>query len=377
MSQGNPPEQQEIPPPPPPKDAIAFIRWMLAFWRARRRYHPSSAQETNDGPAARESTLTVAIAISTDLAMLVAKVLAAALSGSTALFAESLHTLSDTANQLLLLNGLRHARTQPDLRHPFGYGAEMFFWSLLAALGIFIVGGALAMWEGVQSLLHPGELRPSLLGFAVLGFGCVLDGTSWLVSYRQLRGEATRRGIPFKSHVRSTTDTAVTAVYYEDSAAIIGNVIALVGLGMHQVTGSPMPDAIAGIAVGVLLAVVGLQLARRNRDLLTNRSASPIVLDRIRGKLAANPEIAGVGKVASIFVGPHQLLVIVEVQPQNDMSGIGLCQLLDHLRGSVVEAIQQSAVVFLMPVVAVEEPPSLTPWDREYWLRLFPDDEQT
>ena len=320
--------------------------------------------------------MTVVIAVSTDVAMLAAKVIAAVLTGSAALFAESLHSLSDTANQLLLLNGLRNARTGPDLRHPFGYGAEIFFWSLLAGLGIFTVGGILAIWEGVQTLIHPGEIRSSLLGIAVLGFGCLLDGTSWLVSVRQLRGEAKQRGVSLKYHIRSTTDTAVTAVYYEDRAAVVGNLIALAGLGIQQSVGSPVSDAIAGIVVGVLLTVVGLQLARRNRDLLTNRSVSPMVLDRIRNLLAGAPEIARVGKVASIFVGPHQLLVIAEVLPLDGITGTRLCQLLDNLRRSIVELTQQSAIVSLMPVVAIEEMPAPTPGDRDYWLRLFPDEDQ-
>jgi cation diffusion facilitator family transporter len=147
---------------------------------------------------------TVAIAIGTDLAMAAAKAVAAALTGSAALFAETLHSLADTGNQLLLLKGLRGSRRRPDISHPFGYGAELFYWSLLAALGIFVVGGVLSIWEGAQRLLHPSEVQMGLVGFAVLGLGFLLDGTSWLASVRQLRREATARGVPFRQHLRST-----------------------------------------------------------------------------------------------------------------------------------------------------------------------------
>jgi hypothetical protein len=118
-----------------------------------------------------------------------------------------------------LLKGLWGTRRRPDVSHPFGYGAELFYWSLLAALSIFVVGGVLSVWEGIQRLLHPGDVQAGLVGFAVLGLGCLLDGTSWLTSVRQLRREATARGVRFRQHLRSTTDTAVTAVYYEDTAA--------------------------------------------------------------------------------------------------------------------------------------------------------------
>jgi cation diffusion facilitator family transporter len=305
-----------------------------------------------------------------------ARAVAAAMTGSAALFAETLHSLADTGNQLLLLTGLRRARRRPDARHPFGYGAELFYWSLLAALGIFVVGGVLSVWEGVQRLLHPSEVQAGVLGFAVLGLGCLLDGTSWLGSVRQLRREAAARGVPFRQHLRSTTDTAVTAVFYEDSAALAGNAIALAGLGARQLTGSAAPDAAAGIVIGVLLAAIGLRLAARNRALLTNRSESPAVLDRIRGLLAADPAVAAVGQVASVYIGPHQLLLTAEIQPLDTISGLRLRQLLAELRERIAQAIPRVAVVSLMPVVAVEPPPEPTPWDRDYWLHRFPDHEQ-
>jgi cation diffusion facilitator family transporter len=366
-----------LPPPPPPSgSAGAWWRWTITTWKAGAGRDRAAIRRHHASGGGSESVGTVAIAIGTDLAMSVAKAVAAALTGSAALYAETLHSLADTGNQLLLLKGLRGTRRQPDVSHPFGYGAELFYWSLLAALSIFAIGGALSIWEGIQRLLHPGEVQAGLLGFAVLGLGFLLDGTSWLTSVRQLRREAAARGVPFRRHLRSTTDTAVTAVFYEDTAALLGNAIALAGLGLHQLLGSPAPDAAAGILIGLLLASIGLRLAARNRALLTNRSESPVVLDRIRDLLAADHEVAAVGKVASIYLGPHQLLVTAEIQPLDAISGLRLRQLLAELRGRVTEAIPRAAQVFLTPAVAVEPPPEPTPWDPDYWLRRFPDHEQ-
>jgi cation diffusion facilitator family transporter len=365
-----------LPPPPPPDNVLALLRWSLAVLRASAGRNRAAVRRHQAGPGGSESLGTVAIAMGADLAMFAAKAAAAALTGSAALFAETLHSLADTGNQLLLLTGLRRARQRPDARHPFGYGAELFYWSLLAALGIFAVGGVLSVWEGVQRLLHPSDVQVGVLGFAVLGLGCLLDGTSWLGSVRQLRREAAARGVPFRQHLRSTTDTAVTAVYYEDSAALLGNAIALAGLGARRLTGSAAPDAAAGIMIGVLLAAIGLRLAARNRALLTNRSESRAVLDRIRGLLAADPGVAAVGQVASIYVGPHQLLLTAEIQPVDTISGLRLRQLLAELRERIAQAIPRVAVVSLMPVVAVDRLPEPTPWDRDYWLRRFPDHEQ-
>jgi cation diffusion facilitator family transporter len=315
------PDLPDLPPPPPSAGALAWLRWTITVLRAGTGRNGAAIRRHYAPRGDTESLGTVAIAIGTDLAMAVAKAVAAALTGSAALFAETLHSLADTGNQLLLLKGLRGTRRRPDASHPFGYGAELFYWSLLAALSIFVVGGVLSIWEGTQRLLHPSEVQLSLLGFAVLGLGCLLDGISWLTSVRQLRREARARGVPLRQHIRSTTDTAVTAVYYEDAAALVGNAIALAGLGMHQLLGSPAPDAVAGIAIGLLL-------------------------------------------------------VTAEIQPLDAISGLRLRQLLAELRGRVTEAIPRAALVFLTPAVAVEQQPEPTPWDADYWLRRFPDHEQ-
>jgi cation diffusion facilitator family transporter len=371
-----PPDLPDLPPPPPSGGALAWLRWTIAVLKASTGPNRATILRHFAPAGGTESLGTVAIAISTDLAMSVAKAVAAALTGSAALFAETLHSLADTGNQLLLLKGLRGSRRRPDISHPFGYGAELFYWSLLAALGIFIVGGVLSIWEGAQRLLHPSEVQMGLVGFAVLGLGFLLDGTSWLASVRQLRREATARGVPLRQHLRSTTDTAVTAVFYEDTAALLGNAIALAGLGLHQLLGSPAPDAAASIGIGVLLAAIGLRLAARNRALLTNRSESPVVLDRIRDLLAADPEVAAVGQVTSVYLGPHQLLVTAEIQPLDTISGLRLRQLLAELRGRVTAAVPRATLVFLTPAVTVEQQPEPTPWDPDYWLRRFPDHEQ-
>ena len=371
------PDLPDLPPPPPASGgALAWLRWTITMVRAGTGRNRAAIRRHHASTDGGESLGTVAIAIGTDLTMAVAKAVATLLTGSAALFAETLHSVADTGNQLLLLKGLRGSRRRPDASHPFGYGAELFYWSLLAALGVFVVGGVLSVWEGVQHLLHPGEVQLTLLGVAVLVLGCLLDGTSWLTSVRQLRREARVRGVRFRRHLRSTTDTAVTAVFYEDTAALIGNMTALAGLGLHQLLGTPAPDAVAGIAIGLLLAAIGLRLAARNRALLTNRSDSPVVLDRIRDLLAADPEVAAVGQVASVYVGPHQLLVMAEIEPVDPISGLRLRQLLAELRGRVAEAVPRAVQVFVTPVLAVDRPPEPTPWDVDFWLRRFPDHEQ-
>ena len=338
----------------------------------------SVAESARDG----ESAGTVLVALSTNVVMVVAKAFAAAVTGSPALFAETLHSLADTGNEVLLYIALHRARHPADLRHPYGYGSELFFWSLLAALSIFLTGGALSVWEGVQQLLHPGEATNFVLGYAVLGLGFVVDGTSWLRSLRQLAREARARGVRLSQHIRSTTDTTVTAVYMEDGAALLGGMIAMVGLAAHQflashqVRGAAIPDALAAIGIGVLLGSIALRLVRRNRDLLTNLSESPKVLDQIRDLLLAHPEVTRVGRVATLYVGPHQLLVTAEMQPVDELSGLRQRQLVTELCERVMETVPRTVAVYLMPVVTATAQPALTAFDTDYWLRRYPDPEQ-
>lgn len=335
-----------------------------------------AATGTSSAEGGGESIRTVIVALATNVVMVVAKAVAAALTGSPALFAETLHSLADTGNEVLLFSAVWSARKPADLRHPFGYGAEVYFWSLLAALGIFLTGGALSIWEGAQQLLHPHEATNFVYGYAVLGFGFLVDGTSWVASLRQLSREARGRGVRLTEHVRSTTDTTVTAVYMEDGAALLGGLLAMVGLAAHQVTGSAIPDALAAIAIGLLLAGIGLRLVKRNRALLTNLSESAPVLDRIRERLLAHPEVERVGKVATIYVGPHQLLVTAEIEPVDELSGMRVRELIEELRGRVTEAVPRARTVYLMPVVSAADQPVLTPFDADYWQRRHPDPEQ-
>ena len=336
-----------------------------------------SSIEPSTSASGGESAATVLAALTTNVVMLVAKSFAAAVTGSPALFAENLHSLADTGNEALLYVALRRARHPADLRHPYGYGSELFFWSLLAALGIFLTGGVLSVWEGIQQLIHPGWATNFVIGYAVLGLGFLVDGTSWLLSLRQLVREARARGVRLSQHVRSTTDTTVTAVYMEDGAALLGGLTALVGLTAHQVLRSAIPDALAAIAIGVLLGSIGLRLVRRNRDLLTNLSESPRVLDYIRDVLMAEPEVIRVGRVSTLYIGPHQLLVTAEIQPADELSSLRLRQLLAELSKRVTDAVPRTVAVFLTPVVDASGPPALTPFETDYWLRRHPDPEQS
>ncbi len=278
-----------------------------------------------------ESRRTVVVALVVNLLIAAAKGVAAVLSGSGALLAEAGHSVADTGNELFLLIALHRSGRPADETHPFGYGAERFYWSLLAAIGIFVAGGLTAIWDGVRQLQHPRELTTVEVGYAVLALSLVLDATSWRTAYRQLRGESRGRGLSLASYLRRSSDPTATTVFYEDTAGIVGILLATVGVALHQITGSGVPDAIASFAIGALLIAVALRLAQRDRELLTNQSAPPVIVDGVRRLLQAVPGVAGVPRLEVLIVGPRTWLVTGDVAVDAAHPG-DVTSLVDDLR---------------------------------------------
>jgi cation diffusion facilitator family transporter len=314
----------------------------------------------SESAASAESHWTVLVALTINLLIAGAKGGAALLTGSSALLAEAAHSVADTGNEAFLLVALRRSRRPADQTHPFGYGAERFYWSLLAAIGIFVAGGVVAIYEGIRNLGRPEPLVRPLIGYGVLVVSLALEGTSWLTAYRQLRGESRGRGLPLGAYLRRTTDPTATTVFYEDSAAVIGIGFALLGVFLHQVTGSPVPDALASIAIGVLLVRVAVRLASRERELLTNQSASPAIVAAIRQRLESAPGVNAVPRLEVLVIGPRTLLVTGEVgvaeedgaDPRHD-GAERLTALLASLRDQL-RSQPGVAEVYLTPVPATD-----------------------
>ena len=241
-----------------------------------------------------ESLTSVLVALAANTAIAIAKGAAAALTGSPALLAETLHTVADAGNEVFLYVAIRRSRRPADASHPFGYGPERYFWALLAAIGIFIVGGAVSIWDGIRALLNPPELEAFWVGVVVLVIALVLDGISRVVALRQLRVQAARREVSVRELLRESPDPTVVTVYFEDTVDVLGAVLALVALVLHHVTGSAVPDALASIVIGGLLCYLATRLTRRNRELLTNQSVPERYVERMRDRLESQPEIDAV-----------------------------------------------------------------------------------
>jgi cation diffusion facilitator family transporter len=257
--------------------------------------------------------LSVLVALAANLSIATAKGIAAALTGSAALFAETLHSVADAGNEVLLYVAVRRSERPPDELHPFGHGPERYYWALLAAIGMFLVGGAVSVWEGVNALLEPRQLEYFWVGVGVLVVALVLDGLSRVVAVRQLRSEAKRRGISIRTLLRESPDPALTTVYLEDSVDVLGAALALTALVLHKTTGAEWPDAVATILIGCLLAFIATRLTRRNRQLITNQAVPPRYVERLRSGLEGQAGIAAVARLEAVYLGASEVLVVADV----------------------------------------------------------------
>src|SRR4051794_894132 len=290
--------------------------------------------------AKSESHKTVLIALAANTGIALAKLLAGVIGGSTAMLAEGAHSIADTANQLFLLGSLRFAERRPDEQHPFGYGKERFVWTFMAAIFIFVAGSLFSLYEGVSKLLEGGAGETKFgLTYAVLALALVLEGISLLRALRQTRSDAREASRKVSGYVRVSRDPTTKTVVFEDSAAVTGVLIALVGVGLHQLTGSQVPDAIGAILIGILLAVVAAGLWRDTRGLLIGEAALPEERDAIVELLTRHPEVDDVVELLTMAMGPDSLLVAVRLDLADGLDSDGVEHLAYDLDREIRAAV--------------------------------------
>jgi cation diffusion facilitator family transporter len=300
--------------------------------------------------AGEQSLRSVLAALAANVAITIAKGVAAVLTGSAALLAETLHSAADAGNELFLLVALRRSAREPDERHPFGYGAERYFWALLAALGMFVVGGVVSVWRGVQSFLDPEPLDSFWVGAAVLTIALVLDSSSRFVASREVRRRARARALGVRGYVRESADPTLTTVYLEDTADVVGAALALIALIVHELGGPAAADGIASMLIGLLLLYIATRLASRNRELLTNQAVPDRYTERVRDLIVADEAVADVPSLQAIYLGPRDVLVTGEVRLHDGLDGDDVVDALERIRRSITARYPQVTHWYLTPV---------------------------
>jgi cation diffusion facilitator family transporter len=305
------------------------------------------ARADRQAESRQSTTRTVLIAGGANIIVMIAKLAAGILTGSSAMLAEAAHSFADTLNQVFLFTSVRQGQRPADEEHPFGYGQERYFWSLLAAFGIFIAGAGFSIFEGILSL-H-SKTSDFTIAYVVLGVCAIAEGTSFIRAYGQLRGEAHRDHTHTLEHVKTSRDTTVKAALFEDTAAVIGLALAAGGLLLQQLTGNPVWDGSASIAIGVLLIVVAFRLGMDSRELLIGRSADPKVLEVIREEIEKTPGVDGLLGLQTMHVGPDSLIVAARVALDDDSSANQVEDLAEDIDHRLSERLPVTPYVFIDP----------------------------
>ena len=243
---------------------------------------------------------------------------AAAYTGSSAMLSEAIHSVVDTGNQGLLLFGLHRASRPADDEHPFGYGMELYFWSFVVAILIFAVGAGVSIYEGIQKLITPHEIENVSVNYIVLAFAMVFEVAAWLVAFRQFRKTRGKRN--FIAAIHHSKDPAIFTVLFEDSAAVLGLVVAFIGIASSQYFNLPWIDGAASVVIGLILALAAILLAVETKGLLIGEAASEELVSGVKEIVSSEKTVNTVNELRTMHMGPEDVLLALSLDFRNNIS---------------------------------------------------------
>ncbi len=276
------------------------------------------------------------------------KFAAAAITGSSAMLSEAVHSVVDTGNQGLLLLGMKRAERPADAAHPFGYGAEIFFWAFVVAILIFAVGAGISFYEGVYKLLNPHPIERAYVNYIVLGLAFVFEGVAWMIAYREFRrAERVKRPLRFFSALQQSKDPTIFTVLFEDSAALLGLVAAFAGVTATEVLGLEWADGVASIVIGAILAGAAILLAYETKGLLIGEAASRTVVRGIRDIVGDNSKILSINELRTLHLAPHEILLALSVDFADGLSSQAVEEAVSVLEVKIKKRYPEVTRVFI------------------------------
>ncbi|MGI4873606.1 MAG: cation diffusion facilitator family transporter [Janthinobacterium lividum] len=295
-----------------------------------------------------ESKTAIVAALAANLGIALIKFAAAWFTGSSAMLAEGIHSFVDTANEWLLLLGLRRSQQPATEGRPFGYGRELYFWAFMVAVFIFVIGGGLSLYDGIEHLRHPTPLRNPTWNYVVLALAFGLDGASFLVARRTFNAQ--RGKTPFWAAFRASKDPSVFVVLFEDASDLLGLLIAFCGVFFSHLLQMPALDGAASVLIGLLLLVVAGLLLRETKSLLLGEPAEPDLLAQLAALAQADAAVGHTGTLLSSYLGPHELLIMVPIAFEPHLTAAELTQAVTKLRTTLRDAHPDVQHVFIQPV---------------------------
>jgi len=294
-----------------------------------------------------ESSRTILIALFANVVIGIAKLIGGLVSGSTGMLAEAAHSAADSVNEIFLAVGIHRDRRPPDPTHPFGHGRERFLWGFMAAIASFLIGGCLSIAMAIAELKVRHPLSGGLTAWIVLAVAFAADGTSWLQGMRQARRQAKEYKLSVWRYFLVSSDPVVRAVLVEDSAALIGLFVAAIGLFLSQMFRTSVPDSLASLVIGLLLAVTAFGLARPFADFLVGRSVPPLLFEQLQAIVQEDEAVERILSLRAVYSGPEEVIVAAKIHPSANITIEKLARAMDDLDHKIRLALPVVADVYI------------------------------
>jgi cation diffusion facilitator family transporter len=284
---------------------------------------------------AAESVRAVIAAVAGNLAIAACKVIAAGFSGSAAMLSEAIHSIVDAGNGGLMLYGIRRSKRSADREHPFGYGHELYFWTLVVGMLIFGVGGGMSIVTGVMHIGNDTHAEASVWNYGVLGVAAVFEGISWTYGLRAFRQEQRGRGVV--ETIQQTKDPTTFSVLLEDSAALLGLALAFIGIFLSDRLGLPWIDGVSSIGIGLLLCVIALVMVYESKSLLIGEGVGLQTAEALREIIASEPAVEAIGRLGSMYLGPDDIMLAIEVRFHRDRPPGAVRDAIARIKQAILE----------------------------------------
>lgn len=291
-------------------------------------------------------------ALAANLLIAITKFIAAIITLSSAMVSEGIHSTVDTANEILLLLGMRKSKKKADAERPFGYGKELYFWSFIVSILIFGVGGAISFYEGITHLQHPHKIEDPMWNYIVLGAALLFDGISFIIAlkhFNKVRGEQS-----FWATVKKSKDPTSFVVLFEDAADVLGLIVAFLGVYLGHVYNSPYFDGVASIIIGIILTAVSLLLTKESRSLLMGETAPSHAIEKIIGIAESNSAVARIVNHLSMVLSPNETLLILRVMIKADLSSTETIEAIKKMKKEIQDQLPNFKQVYVEPVAATQ-----------------------
>ena len=305
------------------------------------------ARVAGEGPEG-ESPKAVIAAVLANIAIGIVKFIAAGISGSSAMLSEGIHSIVDSGNGLLILFGMKRAERKPDLQHPFGYSMELYFWTLVVAVMIFALGGGVSMYEGVSRIMEitpETTLGDPTMNYIIIVISAIIEGISLSIALREFN--AARGEVKPMRFIRDAKDPSLFTVVLEDSAALTGLLLAFLGTLLAHVTGNPVFDGVASVLIGLLLACVAALLLRETKGLLIGEGLTGDEVRQVEALVEANPNVVECGRILTLYLGPHDLLMAIDVTFGDFCERDDIDVSIDSIERSIVAKFPQTTRIFI------------------------------